>query len=448
MWKQHLFTVFLYGVIIFNAAMVVLKHIYYRSSSSLLTCDGSDSILGIPAEQCPLKALSSYCTKRVLDGVNIRQGLVLGKERKQKVFLTVGIVGTKGEESNLLQALYSLTKHISTEEHVDIVFAVVFEGDSNSLLLQRIKSEFEQELDKGLIQVLHPTREFYEAVNIEPAGWGDLTVTEALKNNTMAFNKRLCFLLEYCFRSSKHCLLLTDQARALKPYLPVIKEVVNKIEEKNLTFYAHDFGERSLPSLGRLYSEALVGDLADYAALFPGGRLPQSIVNVFANLRMSCPLTSQEGGQFLFKMAIEPRGSKPRAEFETTIKCEGGHEIEKAFIHESFAWLQTPKKDDKVIVKFVSPFKISRVLVATGSPFYSDMMINSELSLCANNMETNTCDESQCKVVASFTDPVLDVRNLETVVNFFVKCLKIHFIADVKRWVMIREISVWSRVYE
>lgn len=361
------------------------------------------------------------------------------------VFLTLGIVATKGEESNLIQALYSLKKHISIDEHVDIVFAVVSEGDSKSLLLQRIKSEFEHEVDEGLIQVLHPTDKFNEAVNIEPLGWGDLTLTEDFKKTTMAFNKRLCFLLEYCFRSSKHCLLLTDQARALKPYLSVIKEVVNRIEEKNLTLYAHDFGERSLPSLGRLYSEALVGDLAEYAALFPGGRFPQSIIDVFAALRVSSSSTSQTGGQFLFKLAAEPRGAKPRAEFDTTVECEKGHEIEKAFIQESFAWLRTPKKDDKVIVKFGKPFAISRVLVTTGSPFYRDIMINSELLLCANDMETNTCDESQCKAVGSFADPILDVRNLETVVSFPVKCLKIYFTADAKQWVMIREISVWPR---
>lgn len=59
-------------------------------------------------------------------------------------------------------------------------------------------------------------------------------------------------------------------------------------------------------------------------------------------------------------------------------------------------------------------------------------MINSEFFLCVNDMEMNMCDELQCKVVGFFVDFILDVRNLEIVVSFLVKCLKIYFIVDVK----------------
>ena len=362
------------------------------------------------------------------------------------VFLSIGIVATKGEENNLMQALNSLTRHTSATEYSDLVIVVVFEGDSNAALLQRIKSDFGHELDKGLIQVIHPTGEFYGVVNREPLGWGGLTFTDDFKKNTMEFNKRLCFLFEYCFQMSKHYLHLTDQTRAIKSYLPVIKQVVNNIEEKNVSFYSHDFGANSLPSLGRLYSAEVAGDLAEYAALFPGGLLPHTIIDIHAGMRMSQRLTHQDGGQFLFKMATELRGVKPEAKFKITCTCEGGHEIEKAFNEEyDFAWLKTPKMDDKVTLEFKEPFEISRVLITTGSPLFRDMMINGVLLVCGTNKETNTCDDSQCKKIGHFRDPILDVRNLETAVSFSVKCLKIHIIADIKRWVIIREISVWPR---
>ena len=38
-------------------------------------------------EQCPSEFLSSHCAKRILDDVNTNQGLVLGKQRKQKGIL-------------------------------------------------------------------------------------------------------------------------------------------------------------------------------------------------------------------------------------------------------------------------------------------------------------------------------------------------------------------------
>lgn len=350
-----------------------------------------------------------------------------------------------------MQALHSLTSHISATEHSDIVIVVVFEGDPNAVILQGIKDKFQDELDNGLIQVIYPTGEFLREVNREPLGWGSIvSTTNDFKKNTTDFNKRLTFLIEYCSRMSAHYLHLTDQARAIKPYFPVIKQIIDNFEEKNNHFYAHHLGENSLPGLGRLYSAEMLKDLAEYCALFTAGRLPFEIMDVHAYLRTNVKVTNQKLGEFLFKMGSQLRGAKPEVEFKRTgIKFEGSHGLEKAFNEiEGFAWLQTLKVDDSFTMEFKEPLWISRVLITTGSPLFRDVLTGAVVMACGTDTATNSCDESQCTEVGHFVDPVLDAKNLENVISFPTKCLKVKIIAEVKHWVIIREISIWPKEYK
>ncbi|KAL9965694.1 hypothetical protein ACROYT_G029532 [Oculina patagonica] len=77
---------------------MVAMVIYFKHTSLSLTCIKSDISLGMPVTQCP----SAHCTKRLLDGVNTSQGLVLGRQKEQTVYLSIGIVSTRGEEDNLI----------------------------------------------------------------------------------------------------------------------------------------------------------------------------------------------------------------------------------------------------------------------------------------------------------------------------------------------------------
>ena len=54
--------------------------IYYKHTSLPLTCSKSDTNLGMPVAHCPLK----HCCKRLLDGVDTNQGLLLGRQREKK----------------------------------------------------------------------------------------------------------------------------------------------------------------------------------------------------------------------------------------------------------------------------------------------------------------------------------------------------------------------------
>jgi len=384
-----------------------------------------------------------------LDGVDTSRGLALGKQREQKVYLSIGIVSTEGEEENLMQALHSLTRHISSAEYPEVVIVVVLEEDQNAAAIQEITGGFQNELDRGLIQVIYPTEDFLREVNREPLGWRSVTsATDIFKKNTTDFNKRMCFLFEYCYRMSKHYLHLTDHARAIKPYFSVIKQMIHNFEEKNISLYAHDIGENFLPGLGRLHSAAMLDDLSEYGALSPAGRLPSEILDVYTLLRGTATVTHLDDfEQILFKMGTRLRGVKPEVEFKSKgLMFEGGHELEKAFYeNEGFAWLKTPKAGDGFIMEFKEPLKVSRVFITTGSPLYRDSLTEAALMVCGTNTETNTCDQSQCTKIGQFLDPILDAKNLENVVNFPAKCLKMEILSEVKHWVIIREISIWPK---
>ena len=365
------------------------------------------------------------------------------------VYLSIGIVSTKGEEENLIQALHSLTSHISAAEYADVVIVVAFEGDQNAAAIQQIKEGFQNEVDSGLIQVIYPTGDFLREVNREPLGWRSVkSATDIFKKNTTDYNKRMGFLFEYCHRMSKHYLHLTHQARAIKPYFSVIKQIIVNFEEKNISLYAYDIGENFLSGLGRLYSEAMLDDLSEYAALFPGGRLPSEILDAYTFLRETATVTHLGSSEeILFKMGTRLRGIKPEVEFKSTgLMFEGRHGLEKAFYeNEGFAWLKMPKAGDGFIMEFKEPLQMSRVLINTGSPLYRDALTEAALMACGTNSDTNSCDQSQCTKIGQFLDPILDVKNLENVVSFPTKCVKMEILSEVKHWVIIQEISIWPK---
>lgn len=358
------------------------------------------------------------------------------------VFLSIGVISMDGEDDNLLQTLQSLKTHMSQTEKTEIIIVIALDRESQAEISQNIEKNFQNELDIGLIQVIHPTQEFLGRVNAESTRWKPSSFTANFKKKTVDFNKRLLFLVEYCFRMSKNFLLLTGQARAFRPYFPVIKQQIENFENLNLSSYEHDFGMNGLPGLGRLYSAQLAADVAEFGAMFPDGHPPSQIIDMYTILRSSIKTSHQR--EVIFTFGKELRGSNLEIEFQTTCSFQVGHEMEKALYDKNgFAWLKTPQKDDNIVMTFKKPLQISRVRVVTGSPLLRDTMSDSVIVLCGNNAETGGCDDSKCTEVTNFRDPILDVEQLENSLTFPVKCLKIVFMEEVKHWIIIREISIW-----
>ena len=353
-------------------------------------------------------------------------------------------MSTEGNEENLMQVLHSLTTHTSSAEYSELVIIIVAsEGGANAAILQRILKDFQNELDSGQMLVVYPTTTFLREASAAPLGWRTLPFTEGFKKKTADFNKRLIFLFEYCFTISKNFLLLTEEARPVRPFFPVINQVIRSFENLNLSSYVHDFGAHSLPGLGRLYSRKLAGDLAEFGTMFPEGHPPHQIIDTHSVLRATVKVTCQRSEDILFSMGKKLRGIKPEVDFKTTGDIEVGHGFEKAFYEkEGFTWLRTPNKDDSLVMVFKELIQISRVRVATGSPLYRDTLSDSKLMACGQNAETG-CSESQCTEIGEFRDPILDATNLESAITFPVKCLRIVFTGDGKHWIIIREISIW-----
>ena len=347
-----------------------------------------------------------------------------------------------GEDDNLLQTLQSLKTHMSPTEKTKIIIVIALDRIS-----QNIEQNFQNELDIGLIQVIHPTQELLGRVNTKSTRWNPWSFTENFKKKTVDFNKRLIFLFEYCFRMSKNVLLLTGQARAVRPYFPVIKQQIDNFENLSLSSYEHNFGMNGLPGLGRLYSAHLAADVAEFGAMFPDGHPPSQIIDMHRHIRRSIKNSDQKSEEVIFTFhGKELRGGNLEIEFQTTCSFPEGHEMEKALYDKNgFSWVKTPKKDDNIVMVFIEPLQISRVRVVSGSPLLRDTMSDSVLMVCENNAETGGCDDSKCSEVGNFRDPILDVKQLDNSLTFPVKCLKIVFTGEVKHWIIIREISIWPK---
>ena len=352
-------------------------------------------------------------------------------------------------EENLIQTLHSLSTHTSPLEYLEVAIVAVLEGpDSNKATVERIEKDFQNEVENGLIQVISPTSTFLKKVGRESRlEWTEkVPFTDGFKTKMANANERLVFLFEFCFQMSKNFVLLTDQAHAMRPYFPVIKEKVDSFEKENVASYVHDFGEHKLPGLGRLYSKKVIGDLAEFGALFPVGRRTiDNILQTFDGIRGTVETTSQRSDAVLFDMASELHGVKPEVEFKAVSDFQKDHEFEKAFYEKGFAWIKAPEKGDSLIMLFKEAIRISHLRITSGSPLFRDILSDGVVMACESTAETKGDDDSKCTDIGDFRDPILDINMLESVLSYPVKSLKIVFTADVKHWVIIREISIWHK---
>ncbi|XP_074634668.1 alpha-1,3-mannosyl-glycoprotein 4-beta-N-acetylglucosaminyltransferase C-like isoform X2 [Acropora palmata] len=352
------------------------------------------------------------------------------------------------EVGNLIQTVRSLKANMELAEYTEVVLVPVIERGSNEATIKQLEKDFESEIDSGLVQVISPTNVFLEKTqSMEPWRWEDVSFIDDFKKKTYHYNIRLAFLFRYCFHISKHFLLFTDQARAVKPYLSIIKQVVGDFENQKLSSYAHDFGANALPGLGRLYPKKVIGDMAEFVVLFAYGPLPSQLLDSYQFIKVRLKESRQTLETTLFDMTTELRGSKPITEVKTATDFVRGHEFEKAFHYkESFAWLQAPKANQSLDIVFKDPLLISHVRIATGSPLYRDVSGNGKVLVCGSVPETDSPHDSICAEIGDFRDPIMDVNVPEKILDFPVKCLKIIFTADMTHRVIIREISVWLRI--
>lgn len=438
MGKQSFFILALCGIILYNAASIVKQIFFKHFSSSLIRSTSLPE--RIHGSTCSSKFLSTYCEGPFSD-VKMDEGLALGRKRDNEAFLSIGIMPTGDHGgNNLIQAVRSLTVNLKPTEYPEVVIVAALEEGLHEVIMKRLGKDLESEIKHGLFQVIFATNAFFKK---EPLEWENTSFTDDFKEKIFNFNWRLSFLLQYCFQISKYFLLLTDESRAVKPYFPLIKQVVGNIEEQGL--FNHDFGAHAFPGLGRLYPKKVIGDLAEFGAMFSDGRLPGELLDTFNFMRGNMKASRQPPESVLFDMATELQGVKPIAEIHTTAEFVRGYELEKSFYDmESFSWLKVPKVDHKLAIVFTNPLYISRVRIATGSPLYRDTLSDSILLACGNTAGTNNCDESKCTEIGDFRDPILDLMLSRNELDFPVKCLRIVFMADAKHWVIIREISVWS----
>lgn len=355
----------------------------------------------------------------------------------------------ENDEENLIQTLHSLSTHTSPLEYREVAIVAVLEGpESNKATVKRIEKDFQNEVEDGLIQVVSPTSDFFKTVDRERRlEWAEnVPFTDGFKTKMTNANERLVFLFEYCFQMSKNFVLLTDQAHAVRPYFSLIKEKVESFEKENVTSYVHDFGKHKLSGLGRLYSKKVIGDLAEFGSLFPVGRRTiDNVLQTFQNLRRTVKITSQIRDTALFDMASKLHGVKPEVEFKAVSDFQKDHEFEKAFYEKGFAWIKAPEKGDSLIMVFKEAIRISRLRITSGSPLYRDILSDGVVMACESTAEAKGDEDSKCAEIGDFTDPVVDVNILESVVSYPVKSLKIVFTEDVKHWVIIREISIWQK---
>ena len=119
------------------------------------------------------------------------------------VYLSIGIVSMDGEDDNLLQTLQSLTTHMSPTEKTEVIIVIALDRESQAGISQNIEKNFQNELDIGLIQVIHPTQEFLGRVNAESTRWKPWSLRKILRRKQKILARDLFFFSNIAFECLK-----------------------------------------------------------------------------------------------------------------------------------------------------------------------------------------------------------------------------------------------------
>ncbi|XP_031554874.1 alpha-1,3-mannosyl-glycoprotein 4-beta-N-acetylglucosaminyltransferase C-like [Actinia tenebrosa] len=387
--------------------------------------------------ECDPSFLPDKCSS-LLNGVDFNKGLVIGKPISRKVFLTVGVAIWDYNVQKIRPTLSSLVKHV-TQDANDVIIVISVSQHYIPQVQQLLNQYFSQQMESGLIHVVSPTAEYIRVLSRRPA-LGDVyfrQYSQDFRSNLIAFNKIMGFLLFYSHQISDHVLHVSDQTIANARFVPDIKVMVQR--NNNSRYFALSFSDFNV------YPSSVLQRFSEFYAMF-GLKSAPSIIFDYQFARQSRKQTINSNTQ-LFSLHKE-ESKRPDAKVETSlITVDQQHTVDNLYSEKpGFFWSMAPKQHDYVQITFKDSIKLSRILVSTGSELLRDIPSMAVLLACPEKeqQQSFSCDLDKCQVLAKFGDPVQDLRNLQDVLTFPVKCLRIKFTKKLENWVIIRDVSVWT----
>ncbi|XP_028392959.1 alpha-1,6-mannosyl-glycoprotein 4-beta-N-acetylglucosaminyltransferase-like [Dendronephthya gigantea] len=394
---------------------------------------------------------------------------MVGRPPSKPVDIVIGIPTVKRDTTDYISStLRHLVKYLDQNEtkrcHI-VVFSANFEQLANTQTANFIKKEFAKEVAAGLIEVIKPDLSFYPKLTDLPILWKD-------KPDRIKWRSKQCIdyalLFAYCRYLGHYYLQLEDDVSVSQTYFREMKSFIRvrgPSKWSNLQFGTSGF-------IGMLFKASDLGRLAlfvkMYYWIFPVdilfrhfndvhlyGNSPRDIYrpSLFKHLGRESSLKGQtrkiEGG--LKKVRVNERrytdSTNPSAFISTNIQVFESNTVDGPYRLRDlgYFWGKAPRLNDFIIVEFMKDVTLLRVVVESGSQFAPNDIIE-EGELSTSKMSRNgKCEENAYKLLPSKTSKGKVDSGATKIAN--VKCVKLiisKLSTDKSRWLIIRELAVWS----
>ncbi|XP_022102853.1 alpha-1,3-mannosyl-glycoprotein 4-beta-N-acetylglucosaminyltransferase C-like isoform X2 [Acanthaster planci] len=219
-------------------------------------------------------AVAVCCTD--LMNLDKDKAVIIGRRRKNKGFLTIGIPNTprsfgKSDLKRTLKSLIQNTPNDLGQSHVSIVVFASALDQSTRLSTRDIVAGFPEHVQSGLLQLIEAPRSFYP--NLSALTGSDLY-------NRVKQNVDNAFLLAYAMDSADFYLQLSDNVRAPSNYLQSIRDFIKQQGGAywvTLEFYPVGFTGKLFHGGGR--------DMQQLIHLFTEYAREQSVESLFGHFK-------------------------------------------------------------------------------------------------------------------------------------------------------------------
>ncbi|XP_052080138.1 alpha-1,6-mannosyl-glycoprotein 4-beta-N-acetylglucosaminyltransferase-like [Mytilus californianus] len=384
-------------------------------------------------------------------------------------YLTIGLVTAKRPQNTvyLYNTLSSLITNANREDFREIYIVILLsdlDQEWRTNMTSVIVNKYPQEVKNGTIKIIGSFDWMYPSLTnlTHHRKWHSQSKAKWKAKQNIDFV--LLWLYVYKTKLSKFYLHLEDDVVTVGGYTKAMKNFINDQKEE---WTCLEFSE--LGMIAKLYHTHDLEALAKMVALFYQEQ-PADITYLHFNPQMlqfrriirkptlfqHIGVTSSQSGHVqsikdrFFAANVQKKlskGDNPPAKVLTNLKFYLKHSPENAY-HTSFGYFWSkskPKKDDYFRIVFNKPQAIKRIFVNSGLDIFpEDKVYSAVLEISSKINNRNDCTDYN--IIGKFVNGKVDVQNVSYQLNTTeIRCFQIRFQNSQNFWVIIQEISVFSK---
>ncbi|KAI8513798.1 Alpha-1,3-mannosyl-glycoprotein 4-beta-N-acetylglucosaminyltransferase C [Branchiostoma belcheri] len=396
---------------------------------------------------------------------------VLGKPRKTKGFLTIGIPTVKRDQNSqylgiTINSLIEHTTEAEREQVTVVIFLADFDSYHNKKLSLEISHNYSQHLDGGFMQVIQAPISFYPQLEGLKQNFND-------SEDRVKWRSKQCvdyaFLFSYCRGLSEFYLQLEDDVVSSEHYLTTIRDYIKAQKSAWSMLEFSDLG-----FIGKLLRSSDLQRLADFLLLFyeemPNDFLIRHFLkllphrqtfarrpSLFQHIGKRSSLVGKEQNLVdAFYVDTLKRqyndSDNPPAVVSSDMAAFGEFKPQLAYGPEpGFFWIEAPQSGQAFFVLFEKPARLSRIVIETSSEQHpKDILekgtVQVSPKLLSMSEQDNTPNCADYVKLGYFENGRFEMatQGMEGLGSVEVKCLKVTVTEQQKMWILVREIAVWT----